>query len=473
MAITKVSRGLLSTGIVDNSNATAITLNADESATFASSVTANPSGGVVTLGTSGHLTSKQSLDVATAGGRFIGSSNRGVLGQIRIEQTANSTDGGYIAFDTSPSGSTSPTVRLRIDSAGNITQTGSNSADFLIKAPTDNASLTLQAGSSDTGAEGAFVNFLQNTTYKWQMGMNTDNSFRWYNYATSSEAMRITSAGNVGIGVVPSAAYKMQVNVATNTVSTGSPAASSLFNIAGGTTTVGNGVSLQLSNNSGAKETAWRISAVTTSGNNGDLVFNGYAGGADYPERFRIASNGNAIITAPAFHPLTINRGQDIAGHISLEVSGATKAFYGANSSALLRVANSNFTQKMLVDHSGNLTTAGSVNSDRDLKENIADIPNGSLALIKQLQPRTFNFLESFGFGTKSRTGFIAQEVANVFTTDNRVVTGTDGESNMGVDPLGIIAHLTKAVQEQQATIEAQATAITDLTTRLTALENN
>jgi hypothetical protein len=38
MALTKVSRGLLSTGIVDNSNATAITLNADESATFAGSV---------------------------------------------------------------------------------------------------------------------------------------------------------------------------------------------------------------------------------------------------------------------------------------------------------------------------------------------------------------------------------------------------------------------------------------------------
>ena len=38
MALTKVSRGLLSTGIVDNSNATAITLNADESATFAGNI---------------------------------------------------------------------------------------------------------------------------------------------------------------------------------------------------------------------------------------------------------------------------------------------------------------------------------------------------------------------------------------------------------------------------------------------------
>ena len=35
MALTKVSRGLLSTGIVDNSNATAITIGSDESVTFA------------------------------------------------------------------------------------------------------------------------------------------------------------------------------------------------------------------------------------------------------------------------------------------------------------------------------------------------------------------------------------------------------------------------------------------------------
>ena len=51
-----------------------------------------------------------------------------------------------------------------------------------------------------------------------------------------------------------------------------------------------------------------------------------------------------------------------------------------------------------------------------------------------------------------------------VFTTDNRVATGTDGESNMGVDPLGMIAHLTKAMQEQQAIIES-------LTARIEALE--
>jgi hypothetical protein len=105
-----------------------------------------------------------------------------------------------------------------------------------------------------------------------------------------------TFSNKVGIGTTsPAAANKVQVNLATNTVTTGSPVDSSLFSITGGTPTVGDGVSLQITNLSGAKETGWRISAVTASANNGDLVFNGYAGGSDYPERMRINGSTGAL----------------------------------------------------------------------------------------------------------------------------------------------------------------------------------
>tara|TARA_X000001036_G_scaffold20566_1_gene17265 strand:- start:2108 stop:2983 length:876 start_codon:yes stop_codon:yes gene_type:complete len=104
-----------STGIDDNADATAITIDSSEN------VTVTPSGGVITLGASGQITSKQSLDVATAGGRYIGSTNRGIVGQIRIEQTATGADGGYLEFDTCASGSTSPIKRMRIDSSGRVT----------------------------------------------------------------------------------------------------------------------------------------------------------------------------------------------------------------------------------------------------------------------------------------------------------------------------------------------------------------
>ena len=82
------------------------------------SVTANPSGGVLTLGANGHITSKQSLDVATAGGRLIGASNRGILGEVKIEQTSTGANGGYIDLATCASGTTTPTVRMRVDQDG-------------------------------------------------------------------------------------------------------------------------------------------------------------------------------------------------------------------------------------------------------------------------------------------------------------------------------------------------------------------
>ncbi len=72
---------------------------------------------------------------------------------------------------------------------------GASSADLTIDAPTDNATLTLKAGSSDSGAEGAFAVFIQNTTNKWQMGMNTDNSFRLYSYGASAEVLNMDSTG--------------------------------------------------------------------------------------------------------------------------------------------------------------------------------------------------------------------------------------------------------------------------------------
>jgi|DEB0MinimDraft_3_1074331.scaffolds.fasta_scaffold14996_2 hypothetical protein len=78
------------------------------------------SGGHFSVDTNGQVNSTQSIDVATAGGRYTGSSSRGALGSIHIEQTTTGADGGYMAFRTSASGSTTPTERMRIDSGGNL-----------------------------------------------------------------------------------------------------------------------------------------------------------------------------------------------------------------------------------------------------------------------------------------------------------------------------------------------------------------
>jgi hypothetical protein len=85
-------------------------------------------GGRVTVDANGHITSKQSLDAATAGGRIIGASNRGTVSQIDLAQTTSSADGGYIRFLTCDSGSTNPTERMRLLSGGGLTFNGDTAA---------------------------------------------------------------------------------------------------------------------------------------------------------------------------------------------------------------------------------------------------------------------------------------------------------------------------------------------------------
>ena len=118
---------------------------------------------------------------------------------------------------------------------------------------------------------------------------------------------------------------------------------------------------------------------------------------------------------------------------------------------------------KFRVYNNGNYLFAGSNSSDRDLKENILDITGTSLDKIKQLKPRTFNFIESEGYSTETKTGFIAQEVASVIPS---IANGTDGQKNMGVDYNGLVAHLVKALQEATTEIET-------LKTKVAALEGS
>ena len=66
---------------------------------------------------------------------------------------------------------------------------------------------------------------------------------------------------------------------------------------------------------------------------------------------------------------------------------------------------------KFRVYSNGNYLFAGSDQSDRDVKENILDITGTSLDKIKQLRPRTFNFIESEGYLTETNTGFILIDV--------------------------------------------------------------
>ena len=126
MALTQVSRGLLSTSIVDNGNATAITIDANEN---------------VGIGTGSPVTLKSSTTLQVSGNAKLGDDNgRGLLSLGDISSTGANAGiwrgaagayagtgnylnlGGYdgITFTTGNADISSQTERMRIDASGNV-----------------------------------------------------------------------------------------------------------------------------------------------------------------------------------------------------------------------------------------------------------------------------------------------------------------------------------------------------------------
>ena len=111
----------------------------------------------------------------------------------------------------------------------------------------------------------------------------------------------------------------------------------------------------------------------------------------------------------------------------------------------------------------GDYYFAGSNISDRDLKEDIKEVPGTSLDKIINLPIKSFKMKKVDDYSTELRhqkTGFIAQEVQEVLPD---VVTGTDGQKDMGIDPTGIIAHLVRAMKELKDENDALKTRIENL----------
>ena len=111
-------------------------------------------------------------------------------------------------------------------------------------------------------------------------------------------------------------------------------------------------------------------------------------------------------------------------------------------------------------------STQGSINviSDVRLKENIEDLDDG-LAKVMELKPRKFDWKEGKGPDLKNVRGFIAQEFEDVFPD---LIGGWLEEAPEGEEPyksinVDLLPTLVKAIQEQQALIEALQTKVAAL----------
>ena len=313
------------------------------------------------------------------------------------------------------------TERLRINATNGYVGVGTaGNADTLFHVKdAGSIELRLEADSNNNGQEDCFVRFFTDgKTQEGIAGMDNNNSSTLFSNNTenamvfgtvsnlptllatnNTERMIITAAGKVGIG-------------------TSSP---------GGTLDVhtsSTGITVEHDGNNHFNHVG-EFFAPNTSANRNAL--------------FAVGKSGSTKNTGYLGYYWTSSGSDNNFAHISHWASDYLFRVYGT----------------------GNYYFAGSSISDRDLKENIVDIPEPSLNKVKALRVRKFNMIPlGDNDVTPTKVGFIAQEVQEAMPN---VVTGTDGQKDMAVDTTGIVGHLVKAVQELSEKLDAAEARITEL----------
>jgi hypothetical protein len=305
-------------------------------------------------------------------------------------------NGSHLTLSTNGSNSgTSVTERLRITSAGNVgigTSTVSSATGQLVTEIYASQYATLRANGAGT-VKGEFT---ANSQSNWLFIGTTTNHPVLFG-TNDTERMRITSAGNVGIG--------------TSTA----------------------GTRLTISDTNGPK-----ILLTGGSSQNGiSFASHGSAGG-NAPEFYLYNGNTNA---APGFS--------------LYDVGNASWRFTITNGGNMLLGTTTDNGERLYV--SGSIRATGSItaNSDARLKKNIERIEN-ALQKVSEISGYTYNTI----YDEDRHAGVIAQEIDKVLP--EIVNKGNDGL--MGVEYGNISALLIEAIKEQKGIID-------NLQARLSALE--
>ena len=356
---------------------------------------------------------------------------------------------GKVGIGTSSPASWS---QLHVAAAAGGDQTGADQALY-VQAPTatngHGVGIRLSAASGSREAVGILTMVNNASGNSGSMGFNVYNGG-----ATIPEVMRLTNDGNLGIGRIPVARLDVQNNssgayTALRIRNSGQVAGSSVKQVFS-LNRDGSDVDYEAASIQVAKNQNWTTAPSTI---DGYMKFN-VVTNESVLERMRIDGGGTAD-SVIIWNNAAVNSTGQAFRVMGYDQDSKFALGNGGNNSIMLTMTNSAASTVFSVNgHNGTVYHAGTISSDRDLKENIENVPDGALARIKALKPRTFNFKEETTRVTDQRTGFIAQEVKEAMP-DGNIVGGTDGEKDMGVDYNGIIAQLVKAVQELEAEVAA------------------
>ncbi len=348
---------------------------------------------------------------------------------------------------------------------------GSLSGNLRIQAATSGAKLTVgnfgdtaraatfQGGSIliDGGAATEIIMGDGNVAYMSIQTTDDATAMKIRDFSGSADLVTIERAsGNVGIGAASPTA-KIQIGTAQNTTSQFTNPFIKLRPTATTNTTGFTGITYGLSE---LDNYGWSVGGLRSGADasSGAFVFNFHNNSASGTERLRIDSSGNLSIGATK--RLYLDGGGDT--YISEDAANQMAFFPGGVKRFALIGGNGYFSGTVTQNHNF---------SDERLKENIAVIPN-ALDKVNTLRGITFTRKSDGSLGT----GLIAQELEQVLP--EAVYNAVNMDETLDDTEYKAIAYettvglLVQAIKEQQELIEAQATTITDLTTRLETLEN-
>ena len=441
MALTKVSRGLLSTGIVDNSNATAITIDSSENVGIG---TSSPSA-KLTLNDAGQ---QVGIDFKEAG-----------TTRAHIEY-----DGAIPALELGTNGAanvvlkTSNTERVRIDNSGNLLVGKSSNAYNTAGAAfgaTGSSNFTRDGnppvGMNRLSSDGSILNFAKDGaavgsigTFSGDLTIGDDDVGLRFDTGTglipwdlgANSTGGAATNGAIDIGAASARfkdLYLSGLSTASNYRSTGGSAGapglvttdSTLNVLASDTTTYGYGVS---TNNSGgldimANQVGQPIRFWCGTTNTAATV----------QERMRIDSSGNLLVgttTADGVKGLSI-KPSTYATSLVFNTAATSNflmyfRYYGTNVGTISTT---------------NTATTYSTSSDYRLKENIADADDAG-SKIDAIQVRKYDWKAD---GSHQDYGMIAQELQTV--APEAVSGDADSEEMMGVDYSKLVPMLIKEIQ--------------------------